>query len=402
MPIYQIKSFLRHEAAGGICLMFAAVLAMICANSDLSVWYQKLLNFHFQIGFQDPMGNPFDLFTVKKPIIYWINDGLMALFFFLVGLEIKREVFVGELSSVSRVVLPGLAAVGGIVAPVLIFYYFNRGIPETIHGWAIPAATDIAFALGILALLGKRVPMQIKIFLTAVAIIDDLAAIIIIALFYTSKLSVASLAVAAVGILALAVLNRMRVKKVSPYILIGVLIWVCVLKSGIHATLAGVIIALSIPLKDEQGTMENSPLERLEHDLHPWVAFLVLPIFGFANAGVSFAGMSLDYLTNPLTLGIITGLFLGKQLGIFSMIVAAVKLGIAKKPAGTSWVQIYAMSVLCGVGFTMSLFIGELAFADQTLASSVRIGVLGGSILSAILGSAIFYLFCPNGKKEQL
>lgn len=402
MAIYQIKSFLKHEAAGGICLMIAAVLAMICANSGLSIWYEKLLNVQFQIGFEDALGNPFNALSVRKPLIYWINDGLMAIFFFLVGLEIKREVFVGELSSVSKLILPGLAALGGIVVPVLIFYYFNQGIPETIDGWAIPAATDIAFALGILALLGKRVPISVKIFLTAVAIIDDLAAIIIIALFYTSKLSMSSLAIAAIGIIVLATINRLRVKKVSPYILVGILIWACVLKSGIHATLAGVIVAMYIPLRDENRSMQKSPLEKLEHDLHPWVAFLVLPIFGFANAGVSFQGMSLENFTNPLTLGIILGLFLGKQLGIFSMIVAAVKLGIAKKPDGTSWLQLYGMSVLCGVGFTMSLFIGELAFADQTMATNVRLGVISGSLLSVFLGSAIFYFLCPECKKNQL
>ncbi len=400
MPPYHIKSFLKHEAAGGICLILGAVLAMICANTDLNIWYEKLLNVRFQIGFEDALGNPFDVFSIQKPILFWINDGLMALFFFLVGLEIKREVLVGELSSFSKAVLPGIAALGGILFPVMIFYYFNRDYPDTIDGWAIPAATDIAFALGILALLGNRVPMSIKVFLTAVAIIDDLAAIIIIALFYTSKLSVTSLIIAGIGIFCLKMLNHARVKKISPYILIGTLIWVCVLKSGIHATLAGVIVALYIPLKDKNESMKNSPLEKLEHDLHPWVAFLVLPIFGFANAGVSFAGASVEYLTNPLSLGIIGGLFVGKQLGIFSMIFTAVKLGIAKKPEGATWAQIYGVSVLCGVGFTMSLFIGKLAFADLTLATNVRIGVLTGSLLSAVLGVVIFYFFSPAQNKK--
>lgn len=379
-PRRGARAFFRHDAAGGIVLMAAAAIALTLDNSPLDWLYDRLLG--------TPVIIQVGAFGIDKPLLLWINDGLMAVFFFLVGLEIKRETIEGRLSSVRKAALPLVAAVGGMLVPAAIYIALNRGDPEAIGGWAIPAATDIAFALGVLALLGSRVPVALKVFLLALAIIDDLGAIVIIALFYTSDLSLGVLAVAAAGIGVLAYLNFSGVRRTSPYLVIGLVIWVCVLKSGVHATLAGVIVALFIPLKggNEDADTRNSPLRQLERGLVPWVAFGVMPVFAFANAGVALHSLSFGDLFSGIPLGIAAGLFLGKQLGIMGFVWAAVRLGLARLPDGVTWPQIYGVSVLAGIGFTMSLFIGTLAFSNPEHAAAVRIGVLAGSTASALLG----------------
>ncbi len=375
----RIQDFMKLEASAGLVLMGVALLAMLAANTPLSVFYDTFLNTNIRFGVSS--------FEISKPALLWINDGLMAIFFFLVGLEIKREVLMGELSSFDKAALPILAAVGGMAVPGLVFVAFNWGTPENLSGWAIPTATDIAFALGILALLGKRVPMALKVFLLAVAIIDDLAAIVIIAVFYTSELSANALTLSMLGFALAVALNRMGVQRSAPYIIIGVFMWVFVLKSGVHATLAGVLVALTIPLKEKHG--DKALLYKLEHALHPWVAFLILPMFAFANAGVSLAGLSLADLTQPLTIGIAAGLFLGKQAGVLAATWIGVKSGVARLPVGVTWQHIYGVACLTGVGFTMSLFIGSLAFgADETM-NAVRLGVIAGSVLSGLLGFTV-------------
>lgn len=371
------QAFFEHDAAGGIVLMAAAALALTLDNSPLSWLYDRLLS--------TPVIVQIGALAIDKPLLLWINDGLMAIFFFLVGLEIKREIIEGRLSSVQKASLPVLAAIGGMLVPALVYIAFNHTDPEALNGWAIPAATDIAFALGVLALLGSRVPPSLKIFLLALAIIDDLGAIIIIALFYTSQLSLSVLAIAAIGIAVLSYLNYRGVRRVSPYLVTGLVIWVCVLKSGVHATLAGVVIALFIPLKSKDDEQE-APLKKIEHGLAPWVAFGVMPIFAFANAGVSLQGLSFSDLFSGIPLGIAAGLFIGKQIGIMGFVWAAVKLGVARLPDGVTWMQIYGVSILAGIGFTMSLFVGTLAFSDPEHAAAVRIGVLAGSTLSAVFG----------------
>lgn len=370
-------SFLKHEAAGGIVLLIAAVLAMIVANSPWAEAYGHLLETHATLGY--------GAIALEKSLLHWINDGLMAIFFFLVGLEIKRELLVGALSSVKTASLPAIAAIGGMVVPALIYASLNLSDPVALHGWAIPAATDIAFAVGVIALLGSRVPPALKVFLLALAIIDDLGAIIIIALFYTQSLSVPALALAAIGIGSLVVLNRYGVKAIAPYIAVGLFVWVCVLKSGVHATLAGVITALAVPL-ESGGEDRMGPLERMEHALAPYVSFGVLPIFAFANAGVSLAGVGLADLANPIPLGIALGLFLGKPIGIFLSSWAAIKAGVGEMPAESNWRQLFAVGILGGIGFTMSLFIGMLAFPNPAYADDLRLGVLAGSISSALVG----------------
>ncbi len=377
MPIATIREFLRLEAAAGIVLVLSAVLALVMANTFLAPFYRVFLDV--------PVVVQVGALVLAKPLLLWVNDGLMAIFFFLVGLEIKREVLQGELSSWSQASLPGFAAIGGMAAPALIFVLINLGDPQTLRGWAIPAATDIAFALGVLALLGSRVPAALKIFLLALAIMDDLGAIVIIAVFYTADMSLTSLGLAAVGIVILACFNIFGVMRLGPYLLVGLAVWVCVLKSGVHATLAGVAVAFFIPLraKTEDG---ESPLEHLEHALHPWVAFAILPFFAFANAGVSLEGLTFASLLAPVPLGIAAGLFIGKQIGVFGLSYGAVRLGLAKLPQGISWLQIYGLSFLTGIGFTMSLFIGTLAYDDLEHATGVRLGVLLGSLLSAVGG----------------
>ncbi len=332
-----------------------------------------------------PVEMRFGSFALAKPLLLWINDGLMAIFFLLVGLEVKREVIEGELSTPAQIVLPVVAGLGGMVVPALIYFIFNRGNGAALNGWAIPTATDIAFALGVLSLLGKRVPVSLKIFLTAVAIADDLGAIVIIALFYTAELSIAMLFLAAVAIAVLIALNLQKVTRIAPYVMVGVILWVFVLKSGVHATLAGVAIAFAVPLKttDAQGV---APLHQLEHSLHPWVAFGVLPVFAFANAGVSFAGVTLTALAEPLPLGIAVGLFAGKLVGVFGASAMLIRLGMAKLPENAGWLQLIGVAALCGVGFTMSLFIGSLAFDGPDYFTPLRLGVIAGSALSGVTG----------------
>ena len=371
-PPSALRQFFRNEASGGLVLITAAALALLVANTPLSGLYFGAL--HVPLGGMD--------------VHHWVNDGLMALFFLLVGLEIKREWVDGQLSTWSGRILPGVAAVGGMAVPALIYVAFQQGDPATLRGWAIPAATDIAFALGILSLLGRRVPVSLKIFLTALAILDDLGAVLIIAVFYTDSLEVWALAGAAGAMAGLIALNRLKVTALTPYLIVGLALWWLVLQSGVHATLAGVALALTIPIRPSPAAPDDatSPLHRLEHGLIPWVAFLVLPVFGFANAGVSFAGMGLGDLLAPIPLGVAAGLFLGKQIGVFGFVWLAVRLGIAERPAQVSWVQIYGVALLCGIGFTMSLFIGLLAFTDPALRDATKLGVLAGSGLSAALG----------------
>lgn len=376
----RINEFTKQDAAPGVFLMLAAALALVINNSPLAPYYGRFLDI--------PIAVQIGPLEIAKPLLLWVNDGLMAIFFFLVGLEIKREVMEGELSSFDRAALPLIAAVGGMAVPAVVFLMLNWGYPENIDGWAIPAATDIAFALGVLALLGSRIPVALKVFLLAVAIIDDLGAIIIIALFYTENLSLASLAIGAVGLGVLVTFNRAGITKVAPYVLIGIIMWVAVLKSGVHATLAGVLIALTIPLYPSGETKPDtpSPLKTLEHSIHPWAAFLVLPMFAFANAGVSFKGLEVADLFAPLPIGIALGLVVGKQIGVFGITWLAVKSGLCRLPTGVGWRQIYGVACLAGIGFTMSLFIGTLAFDDSAQLNAVRLGVVMGSTVSAIIG----------------
>ncbi|MGB1516157.1 MAG: Na+/H+ antiporter NhaA [Paracoccaceae bacterium] len=372
----RIQEFIRLETSGGVVLMIAAIFAMIIANTPLSATYDLILGTYIKVG----IGN----FEIAKPAILWINDGLMAIFFFLVGLEIKREVLAGELSSFDKAILPIMAAIGGMAVPGIIFAIVNWGTPENLNGWAIPTATDIAFALGILALIGSRAPIALKIFLLAIAIIDDLGAIVIIAIFYTSELSINALSISMIGFAAAIALNRLGIQRTAPYLLVGIIVWVFVLKSGIHATLAGVLIAFTIPLKAKNE--DEALLYKMEHGLHPWVAFLILPVFAFANAGVNFTGIGIDDLLQPLTLGIAVGLFLGKQIGVFLATWIGVKSGIARLPENVSWKHVYGVACLTGVGFTMSLFIGSLAFTTADVMNAVRLGVVLGSVLSGIIG----------------
>lgn len=389
--VTKIQDFLRLETSAGFVLMAVALLALLANNSPMAGLYSSFLS--------TPVEVQFGSFEIAKPLLLWINDGLMAIFFFLVGLEIKKEVMEGELSSFDKAALPLFAALGGIIAPAGIYAFLNWSDPIAIQGWAIPAATDIAFALGVLALVGSRVPVSLKILLLAVAIIDDLAAIIIIAIFYTENLSLIALGWGSLGTLGLFLLNRMGVMRITPYALLGVFVWACVLKSGVHATLAGVVTALAIPLK-AKNPHESSPLHRAEHGLHIWVAFLILPLFAFANAGVSLKGVSLPDLLAPLPLGIALGLFAGKQIGVFSLSWLAVKVGLAKLPSDANWAQVYGIACLTGVGFTMSLFIGTLAFEGDALLNDVRLGVLMGSIASGLLGYVILRISCRDPKQS--
>ena len=384
-----IREFLKLESASGIILVGAAILALIINNSPLSSLYDLFLDTSVEIR----IGGLY----LAKPLLLWINDGLMAIFFLLIGLEVKREILDGQLSSLSQVALPGIAAIGGMAIPALIYVIFNINNASALNGWAIPAATDIAFALGILALLGSRVPLSLKLFLLTLAIIDDLGAIVIIAIFYSGELSVTSLIFAGVAIAALFAMNLFGVKRIAAFVVVGIILWICVLKSGVHATLAGVILAFAIPLRTKED--EPCPLREMEHSLHPWIAFGIMPIFAFANAGVSLKGMSFGSLFEPIPIGIALGLFLGKQVGVFGFSFAAVKLGLAKLPSDINWRLIYGTSVLCGIGFTMSLFISTLAF-DSSIAddaTSARIGILVGSFIAAIVG----YLILKSSLKDD-
>ncbi|OGA42134.1 MAG: Na(+)/H(+) antiporter NhaA [Betaproteobacteria bacterium RIFCSPLOWO2_12_FULL_68_19] len=373
-PLAAIREFLALEAAGGVLLAGAALAAMACANSPLERWYAAFL--------ETPLEVRAGAFEIAKPLLLWINDGLMAVFFFLVGLELKREAQEGELSRPSQVALPAVAAAGGMAAPAAIYAALNWNDPVTLHGWAIPAATDIAFALGVLSLLGPRVPGSLKVFLLTLAILDDLGAIVVIALFYTANLAPPSLAVAAAALAALAALNRSGVQRIAPYLLVGLVLWASVLKSGVHATLAGAALALFIPRR---------PARRLERDLHPPVAYGILPLFAFANAGVSLAGVSPGALLEPVPLGIAAGLLGGKLAGVFLASFAMIRAGAASLPEGAGWGGLLGVSLLCGIGFTMSLFISGLAFegADGAYMAQARLGILLGSLASAAAGYAV-------------
>ncbi|GHZ92389.1 sodium:proton antiporter [Vibrio cholerae] len=378
----MIRDFFKMESAGGILLVIAAAIAMVIANSAMGEGYKAFLH----------------TYVFGMSVSHWINDGLMAVFFLLIGLEVKRELLEGALKSRETAIFPAIAAVGGMLAPALIYVAFNFNDPAAIQGWAIPAATDIAFALGIMALLGKRVPVSLKVFLLALAIIDDLGVVVIIALFYSSDLSTIALTIGFIMTGVLFMLNAKHVTKLSIYLVAGLILWIAVLKSGVHATLAGVVIGFAIPLKGNKG--EHSPLKHLEHALHPYVAFAILPVFAFANAGISLQGVSLAGLTSMLPLGVALGLFLGKPLGIFSFSWAAVKLGVAKLPEGINFKHIFAVSVLCGIGFTMSIFISSLAFgqANEAYDTYARLGILMGSTTAALIGYSLLRLSLPLKK----
>ncbi|ANI53010.1 Na+/H+ antiporter NhaA [Pseudomonas sp. DR 5-09] len=382
MPLRStFTRFFQLEAASGLLLIAAAILALIINNSPLSWLYNGLLD--------TPVVAQIGALKIAKPLLLWINDGLMALFFLLIGLEVKREVLDGQLSKPSQIVLPGAAAIGGMLVPALIYWFLNRDNPAALDGWAIPTATDIAFALGVLALLGKRVPVSLKLFLMTLAIIDDLGAIVIIAIFYSGELSTLSLGLAAACIAALVAMNRLGVVKLGPYMIIGLILWVCVLKSGVHATLAGVTLAFCIPLRTKNA--EPSPLLALEHALHPWVAYGILPLFAFANAGLSLTGVTAESFTHHVPMGIAVGLLLGKTLGVFGLTWLAVKIGIAALPNGANWGQVLGVAILCGIGFTMSLFVGSLAFVPgaSEYAGMDRMGILTGSVFAALIGYAV-------------
>ncbi len=384
-----IRRFLASEAAGGVVLMAAAALALVAANTPLDGPYEHLRHL--------PLGVTLAGRSFGMSFQHWVNDGLMALFFFYVGLEIKRELRTGQLAGLGRAALPALAAVGGMAAPALIYAAVNLHGGPALKGWAIPAATDIAFALGVLALLGDRVPPALKALLMALAVIDDLLAIVIIAVFYSGDLSLLALALAGLGAVVLLALNLLGVTRIAPYVLVGVLVWIAVLKSGVHATMAGVVTALAVPMKGKNG---EAPLEHLEHLLAPWIAFLVMPVFGFLNAGVAFGAAGGDVFADPVLIGIAAGLILGKQAGVLGMIGLASVTGLAPRPPGASWLALYGVAALAGIGFTMSLFIGDLAFPDGAHAAAIRIGVLGASVLSALFGYGILRLALPSPMKE--
>ena len=383
-PLF-IRRFITSESAGGLVLMGTAAVALIIANSPIADTYFEVLASY--VG--------------GLSVLHWINDALMAVFFLMVGLEIKRELITGQLSTWPQRILPGIAALGGMIVPAVIYLAMNWGSSETAKGWAIPAATDIAFSLGVVALLGSRVPLSLKVFLTALAILDDLGAVGVIALFYTAKINGAALAGSAVIVAILTALNRLGVYRLLPYLILGVGLWYLVLLSGVHATVAGVLLAFTIPLAVAKQT-GDSPLLRLEHAIQPWVAFLVIPIFGFANAGVSFDGFTLSKLSQPITLGVTLGLFIGKQVGIFGMVFVAIRFGLAALPNGASFRQLYGVALLCGIGFTMSLFIGLLAFpASAAHQDAVKIGVIAGSALSTIFGAAVLGMGCSGNKVDR-
>lgn len=384
-----IVQFFKTESSGGILLFLAAILAIVCANTALVTYYEMLLS--------TPVEIRVGALQIAKPLLLWINDGLMAVFFFLVGLELKRELIEGELSDKRNIILPGIGAIGGMLVPALVYVYFNIDNEVALSGWAIPAATDIAFALGVLTLLGSRVPVALKVFLTSLAIFDDIGAILIIAFFYTSKISIGALIVVALCIPVLTYLNKKNVVSYSPYIFIGIIMWIATLKSGVHATLAGVLLAMFIPMRSKENP-EFSPVKELEHDLHSVVAFFVLPVFAFANAGLNLTGVGFEQVLHPVPVGIALGLFVGKQVGIFGLCWLAIKMGLAKLPKGMNFAALYGTAALCGIGFTMSLFIGSLAFEETgvDLLFDERLGIIVGSVLSGIVG----YLVLNKALKE--
>lgn len=387
-----LRDFIKLESAGGILLLIATVLAMLAANSPLAGVYNSFLDttVAIQVG----------ALEISKPLLLWINDGMMAVFFFLIGLEIKREIVEGELSSLSQVILPGIGALGGIIVPALIYVFLNMGDVSALDGWAIPVATDIAFALALLGVFGARVPTSLKVFLLTLAIFDDLAAIVIIAIFYSGDLSGTALFSAALALFIAITMNRLKVTNTAAYILLGIALWIAVLKSGVHATLAGVLIAFCIPMRDEQG---HSPITELEHNLHIPVAYAILPLFAFANAGLSFAGSSLSDLLHPITLGVIAGLVVGKPLGVILFVGLAVLVGLAKLPKGVNWYQLCGVAFVCGIGFTMSLFIAGLAFEHNSINyfAGDRLGIIIGSIVSAFVGFVILKFSLPVSTKSD-
>ena len=386
--ISKLKTF---HPSGGMVLMFATLMAIIVANTPLNAFYELLLSV--------PMGVKIGSLEIIKPLLLWVNDGLMAVFFFLVGLELKRELVEGELSDKRNIILPAVGAIGGMAIPAMIYLYFNHNDPVAVNGWAIPAATDIAFALAVLAILGNRIPLSIKLFLTSLAIFDDIGAIIIIAIFYTSKISLTSLVIVMACLPILYALNRRNVISYSPYLIIGTIMWVATLKSGVHATLAGVVLAMFIPMRSKKDPTIK-PLQSLEHDLHSSVAYIVLPIFAFANAGINLSGVGMEQLLHPVPIGIALGLILGKQIGIFSICWLFIKLKITKLPNGMNWMSLYGTSALCGIGFTMSLFIGSLAFeeTDVGLFFDERLGIIIGSLISGIIG---YFILKASFKKPE-
>ena len=377
------KWFFKLEAASGILLLISAIAALIVSNSELSVYYFETLNKYLFIGINN--------FGLKLSVLHWINDALMAIFFFFVTLEIKREFLQGELSSIKQAMLPIIGAIGGMLIPALIYIYINIGNPNTLNGWAIPSATDIAFSIGILSLLGSRVPISLKVFLTALAIIDDLGAIVIIAFFYTGDLNIQYLLLMLVTFILLLVLNKFSIKKFTPYLILGLFLWFFTHESGVHATIAGVLLASVIPHRKKDH--DFSLLIKIEHAISPYVAYMIMPLFAFANAGVSLEGLSLSSLMLPVPLGILLGLFVGKQLGVFVFSYASIKFGLATLPNNSNWVSFYAVGVLTGIGFTMSLFVGNLAFVNNMeYMDGVKIGVLSGSLLSTVVGFVLLYL----------
>jgi len=390
-----IKDFIDNDSSSGVILIAVTILALILSNSALSGIYESFLHIPVEIRFGS--------LSIDKSLYHWVNDGLMAIFFLLIGLEVKREILEGHLSSVSQIVLPGVAAIGGMVVPAAVYLYFNGDSDVAVNGWAIPTATDIAFALGILSMLGKRVPVSLKIFLMALAIIDDLGAIVIIAIFYTAELSTLSISVAAAALSVLVILNLMGVSKKAAFFVVGAVLWISVLKSGVHATLAGVALAFTIPLSAiDEDKRQVSPLKEIEHSLHFWVAFFILPLFAFVNAGVNFQNISISQMSGAVPMGIILGLFVGKQVGVFGFSWLAIKLKIAKMPEGSSWLQLYGVSLLTGIGFTMSLFIVSLAFEDDSLFQYTdKLAILIGSLLSGVLGYAILRMSKSNSKDSQ-
>ncbi len=390
-PAFTIRDFIKLESAGGILLFGAAVAAMIAANSPLAGVYASLLDTVVAVQVGD--------LAINKPLLLWVNDGLMALFFFVIGLEVKREILEGELSSLRAIALPGFGALGGMLVPAAIYIALNWQDPIALDGWGIPVATDIAFALGLLSVFGRRIPTPLKTFLLTLAIFDDLAAIVIIAIFYTGDLAVPALLVGAAALAAGVVFNRLGVTRVSAYVLVGLVLWVAVLKSGVHATLAGVLIAFCIPMRDPRG---ESPLRKLEHDLHSPVAFVILPVFAFVNAGLALSGIGVDELLHPVTVGVAAGLFLGKPVGILGFVAIAAVVGLATLPRGVTWAQIAGVAFACGIGFTMSLFIAGLAFEHGSgdYFAGDRLGILAGSLASAIAAYVVLRLSCRRAPES--
>lgn len=386
--------FFKLEAASGILLIIATCLALVINNSALSGLYNSFLNILVTFSVQE--------LVISKPLELWINDGLMAIFFLLIGLEVKKEVLQGQLSRPSQVVLPAVAAVGGMLVPALIYWLFNHSDPQAHSGWAIPMATDIAFSLGVLALLGKSVPVSLRLFLMTLAIIDDLGAILVIALFYSGSLSIGALGLAAICLAILIILNVLNIRNLGLYLIVGVVLWVCVLKSGVHATIAGVVLAFTIPLKMTAVENIKPPLIKLEHALNPWVSYFILPLFAFVNAGISFATVTIDHLFSSVTLGIMLGLVVGKTVGVFGFTWVIIKLGLAKLPIGANWTLLFGVAILCGIGFTMSLFIGALSFpAGNEYVGIDRVGILLGSLLSAVIGYFVMHFAIKRKNKLE-